>query len=744
MDVKAAESMLGSSTTTTRLRPYVIVFLLVALPLGVFWRVCNYDFVWDDSLNITENPHLDQVTPSKVLYFWRQPYVGLYIPLTYTVWATVAGFAEYPAADGSGTTFDPRPFHTVNMVLHVLSTLVVFAILRMLVSSEWGACAGALLFALHPVQVEPVAWVTGMKDVLSGFLALVAVWQYLAYAKSQALDSGHKAWRYWLGFVAYGLALLSKPAAVVVPVVALVLDCWVVRRPLRQSAVALIPWFFLAVPVVVATKWVQPDAEVGFIPPLWLRFLIAADALGFYLSKLALPLRLGLDYGRLPARVLQDGGVYITWVIPCGLAVLIWLWRDRRPFLAAAAAVFVIGILPVSGLVPFAFQFISTVADRYLYLSLLGPALALAWLLSQRHGVIAVTACMLLLSLLGITSAFQVQHWRNETTLFTHVLNINSRSWIAYNNLGKAKRAQGELEEAIRHYRQALLANPAFSQGYNNLGNALVAKGELQNAVASYRKALEIAPDNANVHNNLAVALLRQGKIDEAIGHYRQALKIDSAYAEASLNLGNALAMSGKLDEAIEQFRQALQNDPTFVPAHLSLGNTLAASGKLDQAVEHYRQALKIDPNHPNAHYSLGLALAGLGQMEEAIKELRRVLELENSAGVRSQTYFSLGTIFAKQGRLDEAGNYFEEALKLNPGFARARHYMGRVLEARGDLNKAIDYYRQAVRSDPELAEAHQSLGQALAKQGRRDEAIEHYQIALQLLKSRRNGAEGR
>ena len=753
----------------TRLRQHIIILLLIVLTLGVFSPARYYDFAWDDKLNITENPHFYQVRPDTALSFWREPYGGLYIPLTYTVWGALAGIAERPATDPSGARFNPQPFHTVNIVLHLFNVLIVFAILKLLVNSDWAACGGALLFAWHPVQVEPVAWASGMKDVLSGFLSLVAVWQYLAYAKARfhsqpeedpdrisltlpsptgrglerTADGGSNrgAWRYWLAFVAFGLALLSKPAAVVVPAMNLILDWWVIKRPLRQSALALIPWVLIAAPVIVVTKWAQPDIELGFIPPLWARFLVAADALAFYLGKLALPLRLGADYGRLPELVLQHGAVYVTWIIPCGFAALIWLWRDRKPFLVAAAGILVLGMLPVSGLVPFHFQAISTVADRYLYLAMLGPAMALAWLLAHYRRMSLAVGCGLLLGLLAVISAFQVQYWRNETTLFRHALEVNSRSWISHNNLGKARLEEGKIDEAIGHYQQALLANPRFSKSHNNLGNALVAKGELDKAVESYRRALEISPRDAEVHNNLGVVLAGQGKIDEAIEHYRQALKIDSAYPGAHFNLGNTLAMSGKLEQAIEQYRQTLENDPTFAAGHVALGNALAASGKLEQATEHYRQAIKIDPRHPNSHYSLGHVLVGLGQMEEAVKELRMVLELDKSGAMRSQTHFSLGTIFAKQGQLDEAGKHFEEALKLNPDFARARHYMGRVLEARGDLNKAIGYYQQAIRSDPELAEAHQSLAQTLAKQGRRDEAIAHLEIALQILKARRKPA---
>ena len=634
----------------SRFQRYLIVLLLILVPLGVFWQARAYDFAWDDDLNIGENPHFSQVRPATALFFWQEPYAGMYIPLTYSVWATLASLAERPA-NGGRPTFNPLPFHAANIVLHILNVLMVFAILKLAVGSDWAACGGALLFAIHPLQVEPVAWVTGMKDVLSGSLALLAVWQYVAYARARSLSSNPSqaltpsspaenglgrqgdvedstvgelttavevkknpgSWRYWLALVSYGLALLCKPATVVVPAINFVLGWWVVRRTLRQSAVELISWVLIAAPVIVVTKWAQPDVELDFIPPLWARFLVAADALVFYLVKLVLPLPLGADYGRIPELVLQQRAVYVTWIIPCGFAAFIWFWRDRKPFVVAAAGVFVAGILPVSGLVPFHFQAISTVADRYLYLSMLGPALALAWVLAYSRRMSLAVGCGLLLSLLAVMSVFQVQYWRNETTLFAHALEVNPRSWTSHNNIGKARFEEGKIDEAIEHYQQALLANPRSSKSHNNLGNALAAKGELEKAVESYRKALTIAPRDPGVHKNLGLVLVAQGKVDEAIEQFRQALRIDATYASAHFNLGNTLAMSGKLEQAIEHYRQTLDNDPTFAAGHVALGNALTASGKLEQAIEHYRQALAIEPNGANAHLNLGLALAGLG-----------------------------------------------------------------------------------------------------------------------------------
>ncbi len=385
-------------------RHHKIAVLLIVLTVAVFWRVHDHGFVWDDRIDIYDNPHLNSETGPDILVFWQKPYQHLYIPLTYTVWATIARFSKAPTTR-EGINLNPRLFHVANLIVHLLSIIVVFTILRLLVPSDWAAGAGTLLFAFHPVQVESVAWVDGMRDVLSGFLSFVALWQYLTYAratstaptgsgeketeisvsKGVAFDLNRRKLHYAAATLAYVLALLAKPSAVVVPAVAWLLDYWVLRRSLRQSTVALVAWLVLAVPFVILTRWAQSEDVIYFITPLWARPFVAGDAIAFYMYKLALPLWLGPDYGRQPEWVLSHWWGYVMWMAPCGLLLMAWLWRDRKPWLMASAGIFVVGVLPVSGLVPFTFQYISTVADRYLYLSMLGPALALAWFLSERR-----------------------------------------------------------------------------------------------------------------------------------------------------------------------------------------------------------------------------------------------------------------------------------------------------------------------------------------------------------------------
>ena len=621
------------------------------MTITVFWRLQDHGFVWDDGVNVERNQYLKPVTLSNVARFWRGPFENLYVPLTYTAWSAIAYFARTPAEDGREIKLNPRWFHAANVMIHTLSALAVFALLRRVVANDWGAGAGAMLFAFHPIQVEPVAWITGLKDLLSGLFSLVAIWQYLAFAaegvppvaaSSQSsgtislqkrYSSGFVSWRslyYGLATVAFMLALLAKPAAVVVPLMAWVLDYCLVRRAVKQSAISLGLWVFIALPFVIMTKWQQPDSLLTVITPLWARPFVAADALAFYLYKLFVPLWLGPGYARSPDMIFEEGSAYFTWIIPVGIAVGIWCLRRREPWCLAAAGLFIAGLLPVLGIVQFQFQNWSTVADRYLYLSMLGPALALAWLISKhwskRKWITIACATVLLLSL-AIKSAFQAEIWHNSETLWRHALDIGQDSAVVRSNLG-ATIVDSKLDEAIYQLREAVALAPAYADAYYNLGVALAKRGEFAGAVDQYRTVLKLKPAYPNVHYFLAVALASSGQSDEAISHYRQALQINPNDATAHNNFGNLLADQGLLDEAIEQYREAVRIRPKYTGAYFNLGLAFEDRGDLDEAARQYGKALQLDPNHANAHNNLAVILQRQGQREAAISHFREALKI--------------------------------------------------------------------------------------------------------------------
>lgn len=672
-------------------RSSLLTALLIAVTVALFWPVYSFDFVWDDYVNIVDNPFMANPSWSSVVRFWTKPFFYLYVPLTYTVWVFITrAVSLWNLVEASAGPMAAGPYHLANLLLHILAVLVVFAILKKLVRRDWPAAAGAMLFAVHPMQIEPVAWVTGLKDVLAGLLSLLAVWQYLSYAVTTvAVDdltagdnidkarkpSGHDATsarrrriHYGLATAAFALALLAKPAAAMLPAALWVLDRCVIGRSMRDATRSLSGWLLLVLLVMVLAKMAQTEELVTYITPLWFRPLLFADAVGFYLFKLIVPLRLGVDYGRSAEWVVQEGWLEFFWLLPLVLAVFVWFERTRRPWLVPAAGLFVIGIIPVSGLVLFAFQEISVVADRYLYFSMLGPALALASLLSERGGKPALAITAALLSLLAIKSAAQVQLWRDESTLFTHALAVNPRSWLARNNLANDSLKHGKIDEALARFEQVLLQKPQLADTIITVGNILADQGKLDEAVVRYQEALRQALSlrlllsAARAHTELANVFIVRGDVEEATRHYREALRNDPEYFPAHQNLGILLFNRGQIDAAIPHLETALNAGSPSLAVYNNLAIALAKSGRIDEAVQHLRTALRMNPKDADAHNNLGIILAGTGQVEDGAAEFREAARLRPDF---AQAHENLSRAMGILGKPEDAARHHQEALRI-------------------------------------------------------------------------------
>jgi len=495
----------------------------------VFGRICGYGFTfWDDSFNIWLNPHMNPPSWATVARYWTRQEFGLYAPLTHTAWSALASFAYSPEANPLGGHLDPFLFHAANLLLHLGSAIVVWAIVRRIVKDDLAACIGALVFALHPLQVEAVAWVSGLKDVLSGFLSLTAIWLYLRGVDAR---ERRRSKRYALATLTFALALVAKPAAVIAPAVAWVLHVWGLGRSPREATYRLWPWFGLSLAAAVIGAITQ-NVQGGVATPLWARPFLAGDSLAFYLTKLFLPFHLGIDYGRRPLTRLGDPWFYLSWIGPAALLVALWRIRIERSVLWAAALVFVVALTPVLGFVRFGYQFISQVADHYVYLSMLGAALAVAWLISRRPTAKSIAAGCLVVFALGARSMGQASVWRSDFTLFEHAIEVNPDSSSAWYHLGFAQRAARHDAAAIGSFENAIRIDPDYWQARWHLAGILLGLGEKDAAIAEMRKSLAIRStllsdrrvDFFGDQVALGDVLMSLGRFGEATREYRTAL----------------------------------------------------------------------------------------------------------------------------------------------------------------------------------------------------------------------------
>lgn len=488
----------------SRFQPWHIGVAVALITLLVFGESIGHDWVaWDDQENVYRNPWMNPPRGESFARFWSGPYFSLYMPVTYSFWTLLAYVAALPnpvMTDGTGVySLNPQMFHAASVLLHVINTLLIFVLLRRW-ADDIPAGLGALLFGIHPVQVEPVVWVTGMNNVLSATFGLLALTQYLKWAQGQGASEKTRSSprHYVVALICCVLALLAKPTAVALPLLVWALDHWAIKRPAQKVTFSLLPWLGAAVLCVLLTRNAQVPGGTPVHSPLWARPLLVTDSLAFYTLKTALPLQLGIDYGRTPDFVLNQavrGGV-LYWLVPIVLTIVAWRARMARPLLWVSWAIFCLALLPTSGLVPFYFHEISLVADRYLYLALLGPALAVSVLLTK-YGARAQLSMAALLLICGVWSVFTSLSWSNSFTLFEQALAVNPRSWVAHTNYGDVLSRRGDVSGATQQFRAALEIHPSFAPARYNLGVLLLKQGDKAAARAQWTSLLQEHPDYA-------------------------------------------------------------------------------------------------------------------------------------------------------------------------------------------------------------------------------------------------------
>jgi protein O-mannosyl-transferase len=472
----------------TSLHRWPLILILVGATIVTYAPIIGNDFVsWDDPDTISGNPRLSPPTIESVGYYWRHAAGGLYIPVTYTYW----GMLAIPGREDAAA--NPRIFHAGSVLLHVVNTLLVLAILRQVIPGTGAASfIGAALFALHPVQVETVAWASGAKDLLAASFSLVSIDQFLRFARSRQDQRGGGG-SYAAASVAFVLAILAKPSAVVVPMVAAVLAWARFRtRPPRSLLVYILPMLVLSLACIAWSR----VAQLQYAPtdtPLWLRPLIAADAIAFYFGKLVWPAGLRIIYGRTPQAVLASGLLYYTWIIPLGVAAVVWWARRKTAWPLVGLIIFLVALSPVLGFARFMFQIHSTVADHYLYLPMLGAALAVAGLVSLKPVPAVAGGCAAVLAVLAIVSVLQIRHWRDSEAVYARVLEFHPNSGFARGGLGRAYAESGRIRQAIEQFHIAVELVPTSRTARIYLAQAYLVDGQHERAIAEAMIALRLA-----------------------------------------------------------------------------------------------------------------------------------------------------------------------------------------------------------------------------------------------------------
>jgi tetratricopeptide (TPR) repeat protein len=761
-------------------RNWVWGFLLIALVFVAYARVFNTGFIWDDESHLTQNPCI--VGPLGLKEVWTTTR-AVYYPLVLTAfWALhrIVGLT-------------PWPYHLLNVLLHAGSAVLLWQVLRQL--NVRGAWLGAALWALHPVMVQSVAWVTELKNTQSCLFYLLSILCFLKWeadksaiksepqgtnsltsilspsgrgeAERSAANMDLKSrsrvcwWNLGLSLSFFVFATLSKPSVVMLPAVLALCIWWQRGRIQWRDAITLAPFVVIS---ALASVWTifEQKFHAGAIGVEWAqtwqeRLVVAGRAIWFYASKIAWPHPLIFIYPRWEINSSQLAAYLPLLAALAGLLALWWIRAKWSRAAFFAAAYYVVSLFPVLGFFSVYFFRYSFVSDHFQYLASMGPlALAGAGIVTavrrltrslplSRPGGPPVHVARVPAAPFGKTSA----HLASDTDALQFSRNsIAAVGWqdLLLRAISGALllllvlltwRQTGVYRDLVTLYTGTLTKNPGCWMAHYNLGIALDDRGDTDGAVAHYRQAVELRPGYAEAHYNLGRLLAQKGQLDEAVAHYEKVLEINPADAEAHNNLGVTLSASGRLDEAIAQYHKALAIRPDYADASCNLAGALLSKGDLDGAIAHYSACIAQSPNQLEAQYNLANALSRMGRTDEAIAHYQKVLELRpENADARA----NLGSALLAKGRVRDAITQYRDALRAAPDSIAAQINLAWLLATAADpsLRNGSEAVLLAERAESESSRSENHaivlriLAAAYAEAGRFAEAKETAEQALQ------------
>ena len=633
---------------------------LVVVTLALFWPARHFSFVnYDDDQYVSENPHISQGLTTDAVR-WAFSADLLFDSPNADYWQPVTFLSRILDIQFFG--LNPKGHHTTNLLFHAANVTLCFLIMLRLTGVFWPSFLIALFFAIHPLQVDPAAWVSARKDLLSGFFGLLAVRSYLGTYQTKKST-----------FAFFILSLLAKPTLFMLPVLLLLLDYWplarlrnpdeLAKRIEEKAGLLFLSAVFLAFNVFV----VRSSTIAGALQSL--RIQEAALSYFHYLGKFFYPAALVIRY---PDPVRPPGWHMIgAWTILIYASFMFMKQRQERPFLVTGWLWFLAALAPSVGL---------NFENRFMYIPIVGLLTAAIWTLDREMASwkLKLAAAALLIPASLFLSREHLSHWKDSVTLFEYAETVSPNSASVQNNLADAYAQQGKLDEAIQYFKKAIQDYPDSDRLYNNLGVVLAKQGKFAEAVPYHEKAIQLRPDFAEAHSNLGIAFAMLGKHDEAIREFREAVRIYPDFLSVYRNWGTALEKIHRDDEAFRVYDLVLERNPQNAEFHNLAGVIFARQEKYEDARRHFAAAVRYDNRHAQSFANLANALVRLGKEAEAKLYYEDALRLDPA---RAEAHLNLGVILAKEGKRQEAIRHFEEAVRLQPDYESARRNLKSMQE---------------------------------------------------------------
>lgn len=718
-----------AQTTSSR---STIVILCASLVIGtflVFGGALRHGFVnYDDDQYVYENPQVSRgLTTDGAVWAFTHRYSNNWHPLTWLSHMT----------DCEIFGLKPDGHHLTSVTLHAFNAMLLFLLLRRLTGSIWRTTFIAALFAIHPLRVESVAWISERKDLLSGCFFLLTLLAYSKYAERSRLRGAvDKPW-YLITLIAFACGLMSKPMLVTLPGVLLLLDFWPLRRTTSHSIATWrplilekIPFMILSLASCAATLVAQREAVASFVTlPIATRIANAVAAIGVYLWQFIWPTRLAAFYPYA-----DSGELALQTAVGCvlllAISVVAWKQRTRRPWLLFGWLWYLGMLTPVIGIIQVGEQ---AHADRYTYLPQIGIALALIWAVAewsanipQRLVTMRISGGLALMALAFLATR-QTAHWRDSRSLWERALAVTKNNSLAHNNLGHVFITEGRPADALEHFREALRIQPNLAEAENNIGTVFMDMGRTAEAMTHFERALKLKPDYAIANNNYATLLIPAGRHADAIQHFERALRSRPDYPEVHYNLGNLRATQGRPADAITHYEQALRLRPRYAKAHFGLGAALVLQRRPAEAIQRFQTALQIMPDFAEVHYNLGLLLIAEKREAEAIEHFRRAGAIQPQF---AEAHYRMALTLQSQGRHAEAIAQYEKAIAANPDHSSSHNNLAWTLaaspnDALRDGERAVTH---ALKANDLIggnrADALDTLAVAYAEAGRFEDAL--------------------
>lgn len=692
----------------------VAVVLLLLLGLLIYGSALPNPFIWDDYELIIHNPHirgweyLPQLFTANVVEnssFYRPLQMLSYL-LDEKVWG-----------------INPKGFHLTSILLHIATAGSLCWFVTVLTRNRLTGMLTAVLFLIHPVHNEAVAYVSGRAEPLVGLFLLLCFTLYLKYLDSERLT------HYLLCILCFIGALFSKEAAVVLPLLMGAYHLCFRRRwnaeLLGMLSVLAGGYILLRLFNVVGVADMHEKTNTILLQRLPGTFA----AQGMYLKLLLWPRDLFMGYGQ-KLFVWSDLRVWSGLLILLVLGVgAVWA-RGRKPILSFFLAWYLIGLVPVMNLYPVN----AYMAEHWLYIPAMG-LLALAahgmvrWLtVAGKWRPLALGSLTIVLAMLSLTAYRQNFFWRDPVGFYQRIVSINPEFTKAYNNLGKILSQQGRYQEAAKYFQRSIEVDPRFVKGYHNYAVCMAKLGRFEEAAGYYQKALSVRPDFAPTYNNLGALYIDAGDYDKAEQFVQRALSLHPDMPKAYYNLGLIAQARNQEDKAREFFQLALKYNPNYAAAQNNLGSMLGREGRIDDAIAHYRHVLAVEPNNFTVMNNLGILYGRIGREEESMELFRKALQLKPDY---ADAHFNLAYAFARQKHWGQAMRHYQDAVRYDPGHQQAINNLAIVYAQLNRYAEAEELFKRALELNPMDYSLHNNLGLVYAKQNRTDEAYAQYIKAL-------------